>query len=577
MSGTSRTARLGKEVVGYLLSPPSSVSQKHAVSAASSHAAIVPLNNPNPSAPLASLRGATPGPSASSWSVVVSQDGTSVLLVHADRERPLIHVHTYQAGANAAGASTSTQPCTLAARLHPPEPTPTLALSPRGTLLAAGSASGRLYIWHLASGHLLASVDAHFRSVSCLAWTACERGLVSGSDDARILVWSLEALVDSADRVHEQGTAGSMDTPMPFAVLADHVQGITSLALSSSSRAAIASFPSSMRIMSSSQDGTVKLWDVRTRNLVATWAFSGPVHHLAVDVGFRSFFAAVTARREAEADESQGPDQMEQDDTTGSGDDRQQYDWVRKVDLFDPHAQDNPNAGGSAATLMRVHGESTLVYQANAGTRITAMAMSLHGSHLLVGTSDTEMVTIDVASSVALRTTSLVAAGQTGTGKAGSGARVEVASLTTFLIDDPASLLQGASVKGKGGHGTREPGWPVAEKLQRAVQRHDDRTARTYDVRLDKRDIPALMQSIAPPSLGGRQLRKARRPSTELYGRPEGSSDKHGEEEGLQKAQQRIAQLERDNEKLAELLKRAQKTNAGLWERVVKDAADGPR
>ncbi|UZJ54652.1 hypothetical protein CBS101457_003972 [Exobasidium rhododendri] len=510
-------ARLGREVVVYTLTPTTSKSQSP------SHAAIVSLNHLNASSPIAHLRGTTPMPSSSS--LTIASDGVNTLLIHADSSRPLIHVHNHQIG-----STTST--CPLAARLHPPEATNTLALSPSGNLLAAGSTSGRIYVWYIPSGNLVASFDAHFREITCLEWTSCETGLVSASQDARILVWSVTALVDDAN-----------SNPTPYAIFSDHVQPITSIQMSSSSKSSISSFPCSARVLSSSTDGTVKLWDVRSRSLVATWAFLGPINHLVVDVGFRAFFVALRASVDVEADQADGKE-ME---------DRQvlkEWDSIRRVDLYGSNAEESVSATSS---LTRAKGKEVWKPR-DTSTRITAMTLSMTGSHLLLGTSEAQLHIVDVASSLMIRSATLVPAGNPST-------NLSVSNLETFLLQDANSSLSG-NMRKPGNSSNGE--WEICEKLQRM---RGEETA--FAMRLPVGRADQIASLLTPPSLRA----QSKYSSVEHEQRAASTSAKDGDQ--LQVAQRQIAKLEADNEKLNDLLRRAQKTNAGLWERVVNETVKG--
>lgn len=331
MASTSM-AKLGRELIAYTLSPPAEAS----ASSAPSYASIVTLSHPTPSAPVASLRGVTPFPS--SLSLISSPLRPSCLTVHSDVKKAQIYVHEPRVS----GPSTTTT-TTLSHHLHPPEPTPCVAVSPTGAYLAAGSTSGKLYLWELASGSLVCALDAHFRQVTCLSFTPDGLGLVSASADARILVYSLAALVSSASS--EAGKA-------PYAVFADHTQSITALSCSSYSAAAAAeSFPSSTRILSASEDGCVKLWDVRSRRLVKTWTFSGsggrPVTHLAVESGARAFFVVL-----GDAGQDDVMDEDDDDDKGGEDAVGARGDSVKRVDMYAPSGQ----AGGELTDQTVVKG-----------------------------------------------------------------------------------------------------------------------------------------------------------------------------------------------------------------------------
>lgn len=519
------TARLGKEVVGYTLTPSTTKSQSP------SHAAIVNLHHLNASSPVAHLRGTTPTPSSSSFTI--ASDGSNTLLVHSDTTRPLIHVHNHQVG-----ATTST--CPLAARLHPPEVTDTLSLSPSGNLLAAGSTSGRIYVWYFPSGNLVASFDAHFRRLTCLEWTACETGLVSASEDARILVWSVTALVDEANI-----------NPTPYAIFSDHVQPITAIKMSSSASSSIATFPSSTRILSSSTDGTVKLWDVRSRTLVATWAFQGPVNHLAVDVGFRAFFVALRARPDVE-DGLLDNEDMEDQQTV------QVIDSIRRVDLFGSNAED---VVSTTSILTRAKGKEVWRPKEHSIT-ITAMTLSQTGSHLLIGTSEAQLHVIDVASSLMIRSASLVPAGN-------PSSNLKVSNLQTLLLQDTNSSLSGNTGRKTGRNAFRGEPWQVCEKLERIK---GEEVASVFSMCLPVGRASQIASQLTPPSLS---MRANEGSAHTLQPGSIGGSSSSGGGDQLQTAQRQIAKLEAENDKLNDLLRRAQKTNTGLWERVVKETMDG--
>lgn len=525
--------RLGRELFGYILSAQSSSSKQQ--QKAPSYAALLPVSNPNASSPIATLRGTCPHPSHSSWSIVPSNPATSAMMVHADSDRPLIHIHTYQATAGSVGSNSQT--CQLSARLHPPEVTPTVQLSPSGKLIAAGSSSGRIFVWHLPSGRMVASLDAHFRPVTCLVWTADESCLVSAGDDARILVWSMETLSKSAKHANDI----SESTPsVPYAVLADHVQGISSISLSSSGRATFASFPSSLRIISASKDGTVKLWDVRTRSLISTWSFQGPISHLAVDTGFRAFYITVRGREIGTSDDDIG---AKPKTTSHAGPLTQsEFIGVHRMDLYEEsiHASTAVNASAATATHVR----TDPVWKANAGTTVTSMTLTSAGSLLLLGTSEGQLHVLDVESTSIVRNISLYAAGQDTKG-------LEVVGLHTVTLQDSHSLLQGASSRGNAANGA----WDIAEKLQHTR----DAPNGLIKFRLHRTPISETCMKMTPPSM----VSKSQQISPHLES-PSTLAEAPDE---------RIASLTRDNERLNQLLQRAQKTNSELWEQVVHGAS----
>lgn len=336
-------AKLGRELIAYTLSPPVDAPSS---SSAPSHASIVSLSHPTPSAPVSSLRGVTPSPS--SLSLTSSPFRPSCLAVHSDAKKAQIYVHEPRVSGSSSSMTTTT---TLSHHFHPPEPTPQVAVSPTGAYLAAGSTTGRLYLWNLASGNLVCALDAHFRQVTCLSFSSDGLSLISASADARILVYSLASLVAPS-------TSSESENRSPYAVFADHTQSITALSCSSSTTSnggasAAESFPSSTRILSASEDGSVKLWDIRSRRLVKTWTFSGsrgrPITHLALESGARSFFVVL-------GDAGQGDnaiDEEEEEEEGGAGAPKEQGrgDAVKRVDMY--AASNQPGGDSSDQTVVK--------------------------------------------------------------------------------------------------------------------------------------------------------------------------------------------------------------------------------
>jgi WD40 repeat protein len=351
---------------------------------------------------------------------------------------------------------------------------------------------------------------------------------VSASQDARVLVWSVAALVDESNT-----------NVTPYAIFSDHVQPVTSIKLSSSPRSCISSFPSSTRLLSSSVDGTVKLWDMRSRSLVATWAFQGPINHLSVETGFRAFFVALRARHDDEVDTIEGDEVEEQAKL-------QEWDMVRRIDLYGSQSEDSVS---SSSALTR--GKGKLIWRPkDSTTRITAMTLSTTASHLLIGTSEAQLHVIDVASSLMIRSASLVPTGNLTT-------ELNVSGLQTFLYQDGNSPLAGSMRKSSNSSNSSK--WDICEKLQRT---RDDEAP--FAMRLPRGRAKQIANLLTPPSLAS----QSRQPSNILRG---DSSSSTKNKEDLQAAQRQISKLEAENEKLNDLLRRAQKTNAGLWEKVVKE------
>ena len=67
-----------------------------------------------------------------------------------------------------------------------------------GSVVAAGAASGFLYVWNTSSGRLLATQKAHTRSVTCVAVDDSGALLFTGGQDCLVSCWWLTELLDTA-------------------------------------------------------------------------------------------------------------------------------------------------------------------------------------------------------------------------------------------------------------------------------------------------------------------------------------------------------------------------------------------
>ena len=74
-------------------------------------------------------------------------------------------------------------------------------------------------------------------------------------------------------------------TPAPYALFTDHSLPVTALALSPGSGLRA-------RLYSTSRDGTLKSWSMRTRRLLHTHVLPAPLSHLALDASARFAFVA---------------------------------------------------------------------------------------------------------------------------------------------------------------------------------------------------------------------------------------------------------------------------------------------
>ncbi|CDZ97389.1 WD40 repeat protein [Phaffia rhodozyma] len=204
-------------------------------------------------------------PALHSTAVIPSARGQGGVCITVQEGKPMMGVWAWQKDQ-------------LHQKIPLPEKLSCFAVSPTGTYCAGGTGTGHIYLWELSSGLLFNSFDAHYRRVSILKFTPDGHGLLSGSDDSRVSVWSVAALV-SNDLQREIPTA--------FANLADHTLPVTDIQIG------LGGFPGESRVWTSSLDHTVKVWQLTSPpTLLSTYHLPSPISALALDPLERAFYAS---------------------------------------------------------------------------------------------------------------------------------------------------------------------------------------------------------------------------------------------------------------------------------------------
>lgn len=145
----------------------------------------------------------------------------------------------------------------------------------------------------IATGILHRTFDAHYKKITVLRFSADDTVLFSGSEDAVVHVWMVNALLDDSQQ----------DSPAPHYSWTDHTLSITDI------QPGVGRFHGS-RVVTSSLDHTCKLWDLSTGTLLTTFLFPTKIMALAFDPAERFFLAAsgtpasttTTAANQEEAD-----------------------------------------------------------------------------------------------------------------------------------------------------------------------------------------------------------------------------------------------------------------------------------
>ncbi|THH10360.1 hypothetical protein EW145_g1398 [Phellinidium pouzarii] len=245
-----------------------------------------------------------------------------------------------------------------------------------GFILAAQpdkSIMNAYYFQKIASGILFNVWDAHYRKVTVLRFTQDGAALISGSEDSGVSVWFVSSLLAN-EAQHE--------TPTPYCTLSDHTLSITDIVCGTGT------FPS-CRILTSSVDHSVKLWDLSSRTLLTTFLFPSPIHSLAFEIAERTFFAASSAAN-----------------STGHGGAVYQVKLFRRRNAQSSRPSVEALGGGGISEAIRLDADPKgMIF---VGQPISSLALSITQSMLLIGTAVGEVHLYDIASHQLLRTLSPV-------------------------------------------------------------------------------------------------------------------------------------------------------------------------
>lgn len=191
-------------------------------------------------------------------------------------------------------------------------PVKALAVSADGKWAAMGEESGQVRLYELPSGKLVRSLEAHAGAASGVAFSTDSTKLASGGQDKKLKVWNVAdgaaageletpapvnavAFVTDSTQIATGGADNIIriwalpaaeapaEPPKPVKELPGHGGPVTSLA---------ALLPNGAQLLSGSQDGTAKVWDVNTGKAVKNMAHGGPVTSVAVRPDGQRFASA---------------------------------------------------------------------------------------------------------------------------------------------------------------------------------------------------------------------------------------------------------------------------------------------
>jgi WD40 repeat protein len=150
-------------------------------------------------------------------------------------------------------------------------PVRAVSFSTDGVRLASASDDKTVRVWNIAKGMPVAEIPTS-SPVHSICWLESDKFLVTGHADSIIRVWETAAVLASSSNAEQ--AAEQSGGPKPSQSLKGHSGPIAALA---------AVTPQSGRLLSGSEDGTVRLWELASGRQLRQMNHGGPV----VDVGVR--------------------------------------------------------------------------------------------------------------------------------------------------------------------------------------------------------------------------------------------------------------------------------------------------
>ncbi|CAK9435842.1 uncharacterized protein LODBEIA_P05010 [Lodderomyces beijingensis] len=158
-------------------------------------------------------------------------------------------------------------------------------------LLCGGSKSGKLYIWELASGDLLCVKEAHYSGITKIESSSCRSFLVTGGEDARVLVWNLSDLIGiyGSRNVGDESNGSHHKLIRPYWSISDNTLAVTDVSMNTVGNLY------DLKLYTTSKDSTVRIYDMAAKQQLTTFILPEPVECLARDPANRQLYVGLSS------------------------------------------------------------------------------------------------------------------------------------------------------------------------------------------------------------------------------------------------------------------------------------------
>jgi len=161
-----------------------------------------------------------------------------------------------------------------------PERLTVMAVSPDGSYLAGGSATGKSYLWDLSAGILLTAWSSHYKAVNAMVWTSRGHMLVTGGADAAVAAFRLRDILNlrTSAKLQSQLTEAEA-SKAPFCYFKHHRLAVTAVVCCGD------------RVFSAGMDSKIYCFDLVSKSRRWSRQTPSPALSLAVDPGECLLFA----------------------------------------------------------------------------------------------------------------------------------------------------------------------------------------------------------------------------------------------------------------------------------------------